>query len=702
MALERHGYVRPIPGVRLDERRTGQFAARMGWTLGDSVSGRSTTAKVRINRSALMARPGEQGALPAGQGKRLVVAGFGMVAYKLVERLDALGALGRYAVTIIGEEPGPAYDRVHLTEWLNHRDSRRLALVQPGWSEALGIRIITGKPVVSIDRERHTVQTADGVGIPYDRLILATGSSPFVPPIEGADRKGVFVYRTLDDLERICRWGSDIGSAAVIGGGLLGIEAADALRGLGLEVVLLEKAPCLMSRQLDSDAAAMLEARVRQTGIRTFLGVRASRIESRNHQLLLFFDGRPQPLVTGMIVMAAGIRPRDELARSSGLAVASGRGGVVVDDELRTTDPSIHAIGECASHNGVVYGLVAPGFRMAETLAEILVGRGSRFRGYTPAVRLRLVGIDVWSLGDHTQRGDCLKWSAKGLYRQITLRGKHLVAAASIGPWEEIGFTQDVIRHRRRIWPWQLQQFLESGTFSNRVERRPVMQWPGSAMVCNCLEITRGMLSAASSGECRSVEALAKSTGASTVCGSCRPLLSELIGGAASTVSSKERVGLLTAAVASVLLALIIVADAPIQPATSVQTGDYWDILYRDGWWKQATGFALLGCALVAAGFSLRKRGSRIKWGKLGWWRVGHGAIGALALIMLMAHTGMRLGSGYNRVLMISFLAASLFGAVAAAGLGGRHTRLTFWLHLLAVWPLPVLIVFHVLAVYYF
>ena len=664
--------------------------------------GNPTTSKVRINRSALMARPAEEGTFPAGQDQRLVVAGFGMVAYKLVERLDVLGALGRYAATVIGEEPYPAYDRVHLTEWLNHQDSGRLAMGRPGLSQAPGVRVITGNPVVSIDRENHTVVTAEGEHIPYERLVLATGSAPFVPPIAGTDHEGVFVYRTLADLGQIRRRAAEAESATVVGGGLLGIEAADALRGLGLEVVLLEKTPRLMSRQLDSHAAGMLESRVRQTGIRTLLGVRADRIESRDDRLLLFIDGRPQPLVTDLIVIAAGIRPRDELARSSGLAVASGRGGVVVDDELRSTDPSIHAIGECASHHGVVYGLVAPGFRMAETLAEILAGRRSRFRGYTPAVRLRLVGIEVWSLGDHTQPGYCLKWSGKGLYRQITLRGKHLVAAASVGPWEEIGFTQDVIRHRRRIRPWQLQQFLESGTFSNRAERRPVKEWPSSAMVCNCLEITRGVLSAATSGKCRSVEALAEKTGASTVCGSCRPLLSELIHYVSSTVALKERAVLLSTAGVCVLLVLTMVADAPIPPAASVQASDIWNILYRDGWWRQATGFALLACALAAAGFSLRKRGRRVKWGELGWWRVGHGAIGALALIVLIAHTGLRLGSGFNRVLMISFLSASLFGAAAAAGLGSRHTRLTFWLHLLAVWPLPVLIVFHVLAVYYF
>ena len=230
------------------------------------------------------------------QCQRLVVVGFGMVAYKFVECLAALEVLGRYAVTIIGEEPHPAYDRVRLTEWLDHRDAQRLALGRPGWSEALGIRVITGNPVASIDRANHAVQTAAGEQIPYDRLVLATGSVPFVPPIKGADREGVFVYRTLDDLVRIRQRAADVRTVIVVGGGPLGLEAADALRRLGLEVVLLEAGPYLMSRQLDADAAALLETRVREAGVRLIAGVRARQIETRDGQQVLSIDGWVQPL----------------------------------------------------------------------------------------------------------------------------------------------------------------------------------------------------------------------------------------------------------------------------------------------------------------------------------------------------------------------------------------------------------------------
>ena len=641
--------------------------------------------------------------VPAPSRARLVVAGFGMVGHKLIERLAALGAVWRYDVTVIGEEPRPAYDRVRLTEWLDHRDADRLALARPGWADELGVRARTGTRVVSIDRERKLVRDARGEEIGYDRLVLATGSAPFVPPIEGADRDGVFVYRTLDDLERLRRRAEQVGSAVVVGGGLLGLEAADALRRLGLDVVLLEAAPHLLSRQLDAEAAALLETRVRETGVRTITGAQVRRIERSGDELALAIDSRAEPLVAGLVVLAAGVRPRDELARDAGLDVASGPGGIVVDDELRTSDPAIHAIGECASHAGVVYGLAAPGFRMAETLAEILAGGRRRFQGYTPAVRLRLIGIDVWSLGEQRQAGTRIAWSGDGSYRQVTMRGRVMAAASAVGPWEEIGFTQDLIRQGWPVPPWQLHRFHESGSFADPTARRPVAEWPASAVVCNCLEITRGALSAAAAAGCVSVDDLVARTGASRVCGSCRPLLSELTGAGSAVSEERWQIGLQVAAGVAGVLALLIAAGEPAPPASSLRESGAWDVLHRVPWWRQATGFGVLALALSAmAGYSMRKRWPRLRRGSLTWWRMAHGTLGFLALVVLVAHTGLRLGSGFNRILMVTFLAAATLGSLNAWTLDHRRARVVFWLHVVAVWPLPALVAIHILSSYFF
>ena len=407
----------------------------------------------------------------------------------------------------------------------------------------------------------------------------------------------------------------------------------------------------------------------------TPVGLRATETKWR-----FLWTGMAQPLVAGLIVVAAGIRPRDELARRSGLAVASGTGGIIVNDELRTSDPAIHAIGECAWHKGRLYGLAAPGFRMAETLAEILAGRLSRFVGYTPAVRLRLLGIDLWSLGDQAQQGRHVSWSRQGCYRRVTLQGGRAVAASSVGPWRELGLMQDLIRQHRRIWPWQRRSFRRTGNLLDSSARFPVDQWPASAMVCNCLEITRGRLAAAIAQGCSTVESLTQRTGASTVCGSCRPLLSELTGDASSPVAPKGRTALLVCSAVGAALVLMTLAGSPVPPSKSLQASSLWDILYRDGWWRQATGFGTLGCALCATvSFSLRKRWRRASKGDLGWWRLAHGAIAALALITLIVHTGLRLGTGLNQVLMLSFLASIAFGGAAVAGLGQRYARMTFY-----------------------
>ena len=365
-----------------------------------------------------------------------------MVALKLVERLSDLDALDRFDGTLIGEEPYPVYDRIHLTEWLDHGDFGRLALGREGWSEVSGIRTLTGERVIAIDRKNCTVHTERGLSVSYDRLVLATGAAAFRPPIEGADHDGVFVYRTLDDLKQIGAHSATVSSAAVVGGGILGIETAEALQRRGLDVTLLESGPFLMKRQLDPETAAHLEQALAGKGIPTVTGARAQRIDADGHRPVLTYSDSGESLVAGMIVFAAGVRPRDELARQSGLDVDPLGGGIVVDDRLLTTEPAIHAIGDRASHDGVSYGLVAPGYRMSETLAEILAGRKRRFSGFVPVVRLRLSGIDVWALGKPDERGVRVNWSGDGRLSGKDLQPPHRLGGMQLGRKADDGETQ--------------------------------------------------------------------------------------------------------------------------------------------------------------------------------------------------------------------------------------------------------------------
>ncbi len=663
------------------------------------------------------------GASPPGSREQLVVVGFGIAAYRFIERLTALGAHDRYDITVIGEEADPAYNRVRLSEWLDRplpdaraaprgrgpRDLRPLALASHDWGKARGIRTLLSTTVVSIDRDARTVETARGESIGYDRLVLATGSVPIVPRIEGVDSDGVFVYRTIEDLEALRERASRAKRAVVLGGGLLGIEAAEGLRRLGLAVVLLQRAPHLLNRQFGPDAGTYLETRVRAAGIQPMPGATAVRIEARREALAIELAGKDMPLTTDLAVVAAGVRPRDRLAREAGLIVAFRGGGIVVNDRLHTSDPRIQAIGECASAGRTVYGMAGPTQGMAHTLAEIMAGRSSRFGRQVPATRLRLVDLDIWAIGDTAALAERVTWTRDASYRQLKLRTGQIIAATTIGPWEELGVVQDLIRRRSPIWWWQLRRFRRTGMLFPRSETLPVAEWPSARVVCNCLGVTRGELAAARREGCDSVEAMARRTGASTVCGACRPLLAEFLGTdlvaarrALAPAEARARRPLLATAAAVAALAVAMVAAPPIPPADSVIEAGFLDVLQRDRALKRLTGFALLGATLGTLVLSLRKRWNWMRKGDFAVWRLMHGAVAVLALATLVLHTGLRLGTGLNLALSATFLATSVLGSLAAAGVGRRGARTMFWLHVFAVWPLPVLIAFHILKTWYF
>src|SRR5579884_3436376 len=278
----------------------------------------------------------------------VLVVGNGMVGHRFCERMVEHDRQGRYRLVVVGEEPWPAYDRVHLTTYFSERSADALALGTREWYARHGIDLRVGTRVAAIDRRRREATTDDGAVLGYDVLVLATGSAPFVPPMPGVDRRGVFVYRTIEDLDGILAYAAGARRAAVIGGGLLGLEAARAVLDAGLETHVIEVAPRLMPRQLDAVASSMLERSVREIGVHVHLDKRIARITGDDAVTGIdFSDG--EALDVDLVIVSAGIRPRDELARAAGLEVGE-RGGIVVDDKLRTSDERVFAIGEVALH----------------------------------------------------------------------------------------------------------------------------------------------------------------------------------------------------------------------------------------------------------------------------------------------------------------------------------------------------------------
>jgi len=307
-------------------------------------------------------------------------------------------------LTVFGEEPRPAYDRVHLSEFFDGKSADDLTLAPRSWYEENGIELRCGELITKVDRSKQEITSYKGETYPYDKLIIATGSAPFVPNIKGVDKKGVFVYRTIEDLEAIMAYGKKVaqngnGKAAVLGGGLLGLEAAKAVKDLGLETHVVEFAPRLMPRQLDNEGGNLLKDVIEEIGIKIHLGKNTTSIGGNGKMTdMNFADG--EKLDVQMLVISAGIRPRDEIAKGCDLGVGA-RGGIIVDEKMQTNDPNIFVIGEAALYKEMVYGLVAPGYEMAEVAVSQILGED---KVMSPEVdmsaKLKLIGVDVASFGE--------------------------------------------------------------------------------------------------------------------------------------------------------------------------------------------------------------------------------------------------------------------------------------------------------------
>ncbi|MGC4875355.1 nitrite reductase large subunit NirB [Micromonospora sp. DT43] len=453
----------------------------------------------------------------------LVVIGNGMVGQRFVDALRARDPQGRWRVTVLAEEGRPAYDRVRLSAYFDGVSEDELNVHTPHD----GVRLRLGEPATAIDRARRVVTTAVGE-YAYDALVLATGSYPFVPPVPGAELPGVFVYRTLDDLAAIRTYAQGRRVGAVIGGGLLGLEAANALRLLGLSTDVVEFAPRLMPVQVDQAGGAMLRRYVEELGVRTHLGVATTAIRAGADgavDALELSDGRV--VDAELVVVAAGIRPRDELARAAGLPLGP-RGGVLVDETCRTADEHVWAVGECAAVDGTCHGLVAPGYATAEVVADRLVGGAATFPGADTATKLKLLGVDVASFGDaHGTTEGCLDVTftdpATRVYAKLvlsddahTLLGGVLVGDASAYPTLRASVGGPL-----PAAPLALLAPEGGGADAGAL--------PAAAQVCSCNAVTRGDVDDAIAGGCADVPALKACTRAGTSCGSCVPMLKQLL-----------------------------------------------------------------------------------------------------------------------------------------------------------------------------
>jgi len=464
---------------------------------------------------------------------RLVVVGHGMVGHRFLEELVARKAHDRWAITVFGDEPVPAYDRVHLSAVFDGTEPGDLSLMADGFAARHGIEVVTGEEVIEIDTRHRTVMTSSGRTVPYDHLVLATGSAPFIPPVPGHDRPGTFAYRTLDDLAAIRAHAEQprVRSGVVVGGGLLGLEAANALRLLGLDVHVVEMAPRLMPVQLDDGASATLRAQVEALGIRVHTDVRTTALtgddpDDPSAGVCTLEREDDDPIPADIVVFSAGIRPRDQLARDAGIATGD-RGGVVVDGRLATSDPHVSAIGEVAAVEGRCLGLVAPGYEMARTLAARLAGEDpAPFTSPDLSTKLKLLGVDVASFGDAFATTDgalelVYSDAVAGVYKKLVVSGDgtRLLGGILVGDASAYGILRPMVSSGIALPDNPEELILPAGRGGGATG---VQALPDDAQVCSCNNVSKGEITGAlDEHDCEDVAAVKKCTGAGTTCGSC-------------------------------------------------------------------------------------------------------------------------------------------------------------------------------------
>ncbi len=473
--------------------------------------------------------------------KTIVVVGNGMVGHKFLDLMIRHGAARQYRLITFCEEPQLAYDRVNLSSYFSGKTGTDLSLMPPGLYADNGIDVYRGDRVVAIDRAQRQVFSANGVCIDYDYLVLATGSYPYVPPITGRESQGCFVYRTLQDLDAIQTYAASAKSGVVIGGGLLGLECANALKNLGLHTQVVQSCSRLMNVQIDELGGALLKQKIEALGIPVHTGKSTAEIITDEGRVtaLRFADG--STLDTDLVVFSTGIRPRDELARACGLALGE-RGGVQIDDQCCTSDAHIYAIGECAAYQNNVYGLVGPGYAMAAVVADVLSGSNvaSRFTGADMSTKLKLMGVDVASFGDAfgTTPGAkdiSILDALAGTYKKLVISssGKRVLGGILVGDAASYGLLHQMMQSGMTLPPHPEDLLLPpraDGIGSSGTVALGIDAFPDSARICTCENLDKGTICGAIRDQnLTTVAEIKRCTKAGTGCGGCVATLTDIL-----------------------------------------------------------------------------------------------------------------------------------------------------------------------------
>ena len=638
----------------------------------------------------------------------VVVVGAGPVGMRVLREL--LNRLPDVRITLFGDETFTPYDRVRLSAVLAGQISAS-AIEDHGGLDDERVTFIRDR-VVEIYRDIHAVRVASGAIHPYGQLVLALGSRPFIPNIPGLQLPGVFALRSMADAQQLAARQVMSRRTVVLGGGLLGIEAAKAMQRHHTQVMVVEHDAHLMFRQLDDESSGMLRDELEhrgvavrlQTGVRMAVGV--TKLEG-----LVLRDG--ESLACDTLVIATGIRPNVELAGRAGLSV--GR-GVRVNAHMQTNDPKIYAVGECCEIDGQLYGIVAPGLEQAAIAARSIAtesGESSTFDHPVMATSVKLLDLAVSSVGEPDSTDPSVRshvYRADGLYRRIDEKRGRVTGIVAVGDYPELIQLRESMKAGKWLPPWRFWRFRRSGELW-RSDDAQIERWPRHAVVCSCNSVPKGEIVDAFAAGHRTLEAIGRETLAGTSCGSCRPHLAALMDEPAIREPTRGFKPLAVGSLALLIVALAALVAPGISYIDSASAAVNVNVLWTDGAYKQASGFTVLGLAAIGLALSLRKRYG-VTAGDYAAWRLVHIVLGGSALVALAVHTGFRFGENLNAYLMVTFtllaFAGSAMGIVLsfehrlATSIARRARALGMWAHILLCWPLPALLGAHVFKTYYF
>ncbi len=633
----------------------------------------------------------------------IVIIGMGVVGIRAAQEL--LRREHDYPLVLYGDEPDEPYNRARLSQFLAGKASR----------EGLGneIKIPADRfvqmrqqcSVLRINRSSCTVVDAKGNEQTYSKLVLALGSHAWLPDIPGIYLGGVYAFHSMQDTLRLLCQRSHMTRTVILGGGPLAIEAAFSLASPSNHVSIIERGPYLLHNRLDVDASRILCNYINAKGIQIISSDRVTELVGHKQVAGVFLESG-RSIKADTVVVAAGVSANVDLAVGSGLEVQR---GIVVNDHLQTTDPNIYAIGDCAEFQGKTSGLVAPGFEQAVYAVDNMLGGNKRYQGSEPVMRLKVVDIDVISMGQLNKFDPEILnyhvWHKNDHYRKLVLHRDILVGVIAIGVFTEASQIQQAIQQQWQPNWWHLHRFRKTGLLW-REALKPVSKWPQDMVVCHCTGVTRGMLSEAINSGFNTVDALVEGTGASSVCGTCRENMASLLGLPVSK-SNGANIYLLAAAILTVAIAIVFMIASPIPFSDSMTLQWSVDKLWLDSYWKQVTGYTLLSLALINMIMPLRKYWSRFRWGGFSSWRTAHVLLGALSLVLLIVHTGLHSGNNFNQILLTIFIGLGLVGGLAT--LVQHNTKrmdgVGSWFksaHAILFLPFPALLGFHIVSVYYF